>query len=153
MHLLLPVSSNSNINCYVNAIKSYLHFGCFAENAVLCSNFFVFIWFPKMHLISFIKIELLCFQSWTESWIVCFTHIFSKSTKFCQNFVYICQLKMPVTTLLHSHNEKIIDGKQQHHNNATALWYWYWNWICGFFFHNTHPGIQNNQPVKTQVIH
>ena len=42
---IMNVYECNGTNRHVNATKSYLHFGRFAEDAVLCSNFFCFLLF------------------------------------------------------------------------------------------------------------
>ena len=88
-----PLCLVSSTPCHVNTTKLYLHFSRFAGDAHLCSNLFVL--YRCRCIISFIKIELLWFQTWTKSWIRCFTCIFQSTENS------ICQ-KCKLTTLLHS---------------------------------------------------
>ena len=61
------VKTYSHINQLSCECKnSYLHFGCFTRDTVLCSNFFCFCCF-FMRLISFTSIEVLRLQTWTKS--------------------------------------------------------------------------------------
>ena len=73
-----------------------LHICRFAGHAILCSNFFVFYCVYYSTRCFFHWIELIWFQIWSKSWIVCFYPYFKNQLKL--NFV-----QMSVMILFHSH--------------------------------------------------
>ena len=91
---------------HVSATKLYLHFGCFAGDIVLSSKFFSF-FIDFSFLISFTKIELFWLQTWTKSWIVCFTFMFSnrQKTQFCPKMqIRLCCIHMMIHFLSRAPN-------------------------------------------------